>query len=58
MKLNFRDAYYELKIPQELVDAAKNEGSFHLYLSGGGFRAWSYLLYMKVKYIATTIQSL
>lgn len=44
MKSNFRDAYDKLEIPQELVDAAKSEGGFHLYLSGGGFRGWGYLL--------------
>lgn len=44
MRANFRMAYQKLDIPQELVDQAKREGGFHLYLSGGGFRGWGYLL--------------
>jgi retrograde regulation protein 2 len=44
MKANFRDAYDKLEIPDELVEAAKKEGGFQLYLSGGGFRGWGYLL--------------
>lgn len=44
MKSNFREAYYKLEIPQGLVEAAESEGGFRLYLSGGGFRGWGYLL--------------
>jgi len=44
MKANFRDAYHNLEIPQDFVDDARNEGGFRLYLSGGGFRGWGYLL--------------
>lgn len=40
MKSNFRDAYYKLDIPQQLVETAKSDGGFRLYLSGGGFRGW------------------
>ncbi|KAL6901610.1 Ppx/GppA phosphatase family domain-containing protein [Trichoderma evansii] len=41
---NFRDAYNHLQIPDSLVDKAKREGGFRIYLSGGGFRGWGYLL--------------
>jgi retrograde regulation protein 2 len=44
MTANFRDAYDKLEIPDQLVKAAKREGGFQLYLSGGGFRGWGYLL--------------
>ena len=44
IRANFRKAYQELEIPRELVDQAEKEGGFHLYLSGGGFRGWGYLL--------------
>ena len=38
------DAYASLKIPSELEETAKREGGFTLYLSGGGFRGWGYIL--------------
>ncbi|OJD25363.1 hypothetical protein ACJ73_03265 [Blastomyces percursus] len=41
---NFRQAYKDLDIPKEMVDDAKKNGGFDLYLSGGGFRGWGYLL--------------
>ncbi|EXJ77913.1 retrograde regulation protein 2 [Capronia epimyces CBS 606.96] len=41
---NFRKAFDDLEIPQELKDRAEEEGGCHLYLSGGGFRGWGYLL--------------
>ncbi|KIV77399.1 hypothetical protein PV11_09196 [Exophiala sideris] len=41
---NFRKAYDDLDIPAELRDQARREGGWHLYLSGGGFRGWGYLL--------------
>lgn len=41
---NFRNAYDELEIPPELIRHAQDEGGWHLYLSGGGFRGWGYLL--------------
>lgn len=44
MKTNFLNAYNELEIPIELIKRAENEGGFPLYLSGGGFRGWGYLL--------------
>ena len=44
MKTNFLDAYNKLGVPKELVEKAKSEGGFPLYLSGGGFRGWGYLL--------------
>jgi retrograde regulation protein 2 len=44
MKDNFVDAYGTLQIPKDLIDRAKMEGGFPLYLSGGGFRGWGYLL--------------
>lgn len=44
MKANFTKAYNELEIPEAMVERAKNEGGFPLYLSGGGFRGWGYLL--------------
>lgn len=37
-------AYASLKVPAELTDAAKAKGGFTLYLSGGGFRGWGYVL--------------
>jgi retrograde regulation protein 2 len=44
MKTNFIDAYKELEIPVEVIQKAKDDGGFTLYLSGGGFRGWGYLL--------------
>ncbi|KIW92769.1 uncharacterized protein Z519_06618 [Cladophialophora bantiana CBS 173.52] len=44
MKKNFLNAYRELEIPQELIDEARLYGGFQLYLCGGGFRGWGYLL--------------
>ena len=44
MKSNFLDAFSNLELPQDMVDRAKIEGGFPLYLSGGGFRGWGYLL--------------
>jgi retrograde regulation protein 2 len=44
MKANFLNAYNGLEIPIELIWRAKIEGGFQLYLSGGGFRGWGYLL--------------
>lgn len=38
------DAYASLKVPVELSDAARKQGGFSLYLSGGGFRGWGYVL--------------
>ncbi|PVH72413.1 Ppx-GppA-domain-containing protein [Cadophora sp. DSE1049] len=44
MKTNFLDAYEKLEIPRDLIEKAKTDGGFPLYLSGGGFRGWGYLL--------------
>lgn len=44
MKANFLKAYNGLEVPDELVKKAKKNGGFTLYLSGGGFRGWGYLL--------------
>ncbi|EME42322.1 hypothetical protein DOTSEDRAFT_89751 [Dothistroma septosporum NZE10] len=38
------DAYATLKVPAELEAAARESGGFTLYLSGGGFRGWGYVL--------------
>jgi len=39
-----KGAYESLKVPRELQDAAEKLGGFTLYLSGGGFRGWGYVL--------------
>jgi retrograde regulation protein 2 len=44
MKAEFQKAYNDLEIPQSLLDSADRNGGFTLYLSGGGFRGWGYLL--------------
>lgn len=49
MKSNFRKAYEELEVPDDMVKAAEKQGGFDLYLSGGGFRGWGYLLMSESK---------
>ncbi len=44
MKRNLLDVYRKLDIPQDLMDVARLYGGFQLYLCGGGFRGWGYLL--------------
>lgn len=44
MASNFRAAFEKLEIPDSLVKKAREQGGFPLYLSGGGFRGWGYLL--------------
>ncbi|GAD93649.1 retrograde regulation protein 2 [Paecilomyces variotii No. 5] len=44
MRTNFQNAYEELQVPESLLRAAEAEGGFDLYLCGGGFRGWGYLL--------------
>jgi retrograde regulation protein 2 len=44
MKSNFRNAYKSLLVPEALEKAAASRGGFDLYLCGGGFRGWGYLL--------------
>ncbi|SMR53528.1 unnamed protein product [Zymoseptoria tritici ST99CH_1E4] len=39
-----QNAYASLMVPKYLDDAAKANGGFTLYLSGGGFRGWGYVL--------------
>ncbi|EME81502.1 uncharacterized protein MYCFIDRAFT_140225 [Pseudocercospora fijiensis CIRAD86] len=39
-----RAAYASLKVPIELEQIANSQGGFTLYLSGGGFRGWGYVL--------------
>lgn len=39
-----KEAYKSLNAPKELLKQAEEEGGFTLYLSGGGFRGWGYLL--------------
>lgn len=43
MVADFRVAYQQLQLPAALEQKAKNRG-LTLYLSGGGFRGWGYLL--------------
>ena len=40
----FKEAITDLDMPKSLRDAADAEGGFTLYLSGGGFRGWGYIL--------------
>ncbi|KAF2432022.1 Ppx-GppA-domain-containing protein [Tothia fuscella] len=44
MKQNFITAYADLNIPDGMAEKAIRDGGFPLYLSGGGFRGWGYLL--------------
>lgn len=39
-----RSAYESLRVPKEMLKKAEDEGGFTLYLSGGGFRGWGYIL--------------
>lgn len=41
---NFRAAFDQLEVPESLVEKAREQGGFPIYLSGGGFRGWGYLL--------------
>lgn len=43
MKQAFQQAYQDLELPESLQHKAKH-GGLTLYLSGGGFRGWGYLL--------------
>lgn len=42
-----KHAYDELKVPKELQESARKHGGHTLYLSGGGFRGWGYVLMSK-----------
>ena len=44
MRGRITDAFVSLHIPKELQDEAKAEGGYTLYVSGGGFRGFGYLL--------------
>ncbi|KAL9942170.1 hypothetical protein ACHAP9_008921 [Verticillium nonalfalfae] len=44
MVANFRDAFSGLEVPDDLIERARRDGGFRIYLSGGGFRGWGYLL--------------
>ncbi|ERF68629.1 hypothetical protein EPUS_07190 [Endocarpon pusillum Z07020] len=44
MQTSFRAAYASLSIPSALQTSAAQNGGYTLYLSGGGFRGWGYLL--------------
>ncbi|KAF7587943.1 hypothetical protein BBP40_006509 [Aspergillus hancockii] len=46
---NFQGAYRELEIPEFLLETAKGLGRFDLYLCGGGFRGWGYVLMKQSK---------
>ena len=46
---NFQHAYKELQIPSSLVEAARARGGFDLFLCGGGFRGWGYVLMAQSK---------
>jgi retrograde regulation protein 2 len=41
---NFKNALGDLQLPSELLQHAQRNNGFSLYLSGGGFRGWGYLL--------------
>ncbi|KAI4185268.1 MAG: hypothetical protein L6R41_004224 [Letrouitia leprolyta] len=44
MTKNFQRALEELDLPESLLRDAKEEDGLTLYLSGGGFRGWGYIL--------------
>lgn len=41
---NFETAITDLEIPSSLTKEAEKDNGFTLYLSGGGFRGWGYIL--------------
>ena len=48
MKKQFQQAYQDLQLP-EILQAKAKKGDLRLYLSGGGFRGWGYLLFSQHK---------
>lgn len=44
MKVQLQQAYADLALPPELTDHVTAHDGLSLYLSGGGFRGWGYLL--------------
>ncbi|KAN0068237.1 Ppx/GppA phosphatase family domain containing protein [Elaphomyces granulatus] len=49
MKANIQSAYSSLEVPEPLLQTAHSRGGFDLYLCGGGFRGWGYLLMSQSK---------
>ncbi|TPR04370.1 Cullin family protein [Aspergillus niger] len=49
MTRNIQDAYRQLDVPNALVEMARRRGRFDLYLCGGGFRGWGYVLMKQSK---------
>ena len=41
---SFEKAIQDLDMPSTFIEDAEKEGGFTLYLSGGGFRGWGYIL--------------
>lgn len=41
---NFQRAFDELGVPEDMLERARAMGGMDIYLSGGGFRGWGYLL--------------
>lgn len=41
---SFEKAINDLELPSTLIEDAEKESGFTLYLSGGGFRGWGYIL--------------
>ena len=44
MSANFEKALQNLEVPDTLLEDADGQGGLTLYLSGGGFRGWGYIL--------------
>ncbi|KAI4728296.1 Ppx-GppA-domain-containing protein [Aureobasidium sp. EXF-10728] len=44
VKQTITEAYNSLSVPRELQELAKEQGGYALYLSGGGFRGWGFVL--------------
>lgn len=44
IEARLKEAYASLDVPVELHDLAKRQGGFPVYLSGGGFRGWGFIL--------------
>ncbi|EEP76211.1 conserved hypothetical protein [Uncinocarpus reesii 1704] len=49
MIAKFKAAFGELDIPEELLERARQRDGLDLFLSGGGFRGWGYLLLSRSK---------
>jgi retrograde regulation protein 2 len=44
IKTKLKEAVQTIKIPDEILEDAKGSRGLHLYLSGGGFRGWGFVL--------------